>query len=58
VDEAVGKEIAPVLVGTTGSVPVTETKRNRTRACAEVVLSPKKRKFGVSYGSGKPANAL
>jgi hypothetical protein len=35
------------IVGMTGSVPVTETKRSRTRACEEVVSSPKKRKFGV-----------
>ena len=30
------------------SVPVTETKPSRMRAWAEVVSSPKKRKFGVS----------
>ena len=53
VNEAVGMELLVlvltcVTVGTTGSMPVTETKLSRTRACAEVVSSPKKRKFGVS----------
>lgn len=58
-NEPVGWELLVfVIVGSTGSVPVMETDRNRTRAWAEVELSPKKRKFGVSYGSGKPSNAL
>jgi len=35
-------------VGVGRSVPVTEMKRSCMRAWAEVVLSPKKRKFGVS----------
>ena len=47
-----------VPVGITGSVPVIDIKLNWTRAWAEVVLSPKKRKFGTSYGSGKPSNSL
>jgi hypothetical protein len=62
VEEAMGRGASvTVLVlpaaGRTGSVPVTETKLNRMRPWAEVVLSPRKRKFGVSYGSGKPLNA-
>ncbi len=36
-----------LLVGVVRSVPVTETKLSRMRAWAEVVSSPKKRKFGV-----------
>jgi hypothetical protein len=51
-------EIAAVGLAATGSEPRTETKRNRTRAWARVVLSPRKRKLGVSYGSGKPVKAL
>ena len=51
-------EIVTVGLAATGSVPRTETKRNRTRAWARVVLSPRKRKLGVSYGSGKPVKAL
>lgn len=63
VNEAVGWELlvlVPVFViaGSAGSVPVMEAVRNRTRAWAEVELSPKKRKFGVSYGSGKPSKGL
>jgi hypothetical protein len=37
-----------VAVGITGSVPVIDTRLSRTRDPAEVVSSPKKRKFGVS----------
>lgn len=37
-----------VTVGRKGSAPVMETKPSRARAWADVVLSPKKRKFGVS----------
>lgn len=52
VKETVGWGLLVVLVfviaGSAGSVPVMETDRNRTRAWAEVELSPKKRKFGVS----------
>ena len=51
-------ESVDVGLAATGSEPRTETKRNRTRAWARVVLSPRKRKFGVSYGSGKPVKAL
>ena len=35
-------------VGMSGSVPVIDTEPSRTRAPAEVVSSPKKRKLGVS----------
>ena len=35
------------LVAVVPSVPVTETKLSRMRAWAEVVSSPRKRKFGV-----------
>jgi len=35
------------LVGEEVPVPVTETYANLIRACADVVLSPIKRKFGV-----------
>jgi hypothetical protein len=63
VEEAAGTgllvmALVPVTVGSTGSAPVTETKLSRTRACADVVSSPRKRKFGVSYGSGKPSNVV
>jgi len=63
VEEAVGSGVVVVglvlsAVGTTGSGPVTERKPNRIRAWAEVVSSPRKRKLGVSYGSGKPSKAL
>ena len=36
-----------LVAGVVRSVPVTETKLSRMRAWAEVVSSPKKRKFGV-----------
>lgn len=36
-----------VAVGTIGCVPVADSKLSRMRASAEVVSSPKKRKFGV-----------
>ena len=63
VKEAVGRGLLVLVaiivdVGTTGCVPVTEIKLNRIRACADVVSSPKKRKFGVSYGSGNPSKLL
>jgi hypothetical protein len=47
-----------VAVGITDSVPVIDNLLSRTRDSAEVVSSPKKRKLGVSYGSGKPSNLL
>ena len=52
VGEVVGRGslvLVPVLVAASvlGSVPVIETKRSRMRACAEVVSSPRKMKFGV-----------
>lgn len=63
VNEAVGGGVlmlvfVDAVVGTDGSVPVTERKRSRRRACEEVVSSPRNRKFGDSYGSGKPSNLL
>ena len=50
VGDAVGEIIGiDELVGADGvdSVPVTDTYPRRIRACAEVVLSPINRKFGV-----------
>ena len=63
VSEAVGEGLFVfvlefVLVGIRGSAPVMATNSNWTRAWAEVVSSPKKRKFGVWYGSGKPSKSL
>lgn len=50
VGESVGKIVGiDVLVGAEGAgpVPVTDTYPRRIRACADVVLSPINRKFGV-----------
>ena len=46
VGEIVGIDVLVEAEGA-GSVPVTDTCPKRIRACAEVVLSPIKRKFGV-----------
>ena len=50
VGDSVGELVGiDVLVGAegAGSVPVTDRYPRRMRACADVVLSPIKRKFGV-----------
>ena len=54
VDEPVGRGLGVLMLlvfvaaGTSASVPVTDNRLSRTRDSAEVVSSPKKRKFCVS----------